>query len=94
MERLRISLIDLGIMGHHMAPHLMRAAFWLVVYSIVRSAMDPLVAMGATPAGFCGEVANHSDVIITMVPDSTLRRTLKRQRSCKTYFVRSDDSRH
>jgi 3-hydroxyisobutyrate dehydrogenase-like beta-hydroxyacid dehydrogenase len=76
MERLRISLIDLGIMGHHMAPHLMRAAFWLVVYSIVRSAMDPLVAMGATPAGFCGEVANHSDVIITIEETRQLQNLL------------------
>jgi 2-hydroxy-3-oxopropionate reductase len=70
MERPRIGFIGLGIMGHHMAGHLYRAGYPTVVYDIVAAAMEPLVALGATAAGSCREVAERSDIVITMVNDS------------------------
>jgi 2-hydroxy-3-oxopropionate reductase len=70
MEKQRIGFIGLGIMGQHMAAHLLNAGYPLVVYDIVPTATEPLVAKGASPASSCREVAQRSDVIISMVPDS------------------------
>jgi 2-hydroxy-3-oxopropionate reductase len=70
MEKPRIGFIGLGIMGRHMATHLLNAGYPMVVYDIVTTAMDDLVARGASSASSCREVAQRSDVIITMVPDS------------------------
>ncbi len=70
MEKQRIGFIGLGIMGRHMAAHLLNAGYPLVVYDIVPAAAETLVAKGASPASSCREVAQRSDVIISMVPDS------------------------
>jgi 2-hydroxy-3-oxopropionate reductase len=70
MEKQRIGFIGLGIMGQHMAAHLLNAGYPLVVYDIIPSAAEPLMAKGASPASSCREVAQRSDVIISMVPDS------------------------
>ncbi len=70
MEKQRIGFIGLGIMGRHMAAHLLNAGYPLVVYDIVPAAAETLVAKGASPASSCREVAQRSDVIISMGPDS------------------------
>jgi 2-hydroxy-3-oxopropionate reductase len=70
MERQRIGFIGLGIMGQHMATHLLNAGYPLVVYDLVPAATESLLGKGASPASSCREVAQRSDVIISMVPDS------------------------
>lgn len=70
MEKQRIGFIGLGIMGQHMATHLLNAGYPLVVYDLVPAAAESLVAKGASPASSCREVTQRSDVIISMVPDS------------------------
>jgi 2-hydroxy-3-oxopropionate reductase len=70
MEKQRIGFIGLGIMGQHMATHLLNAGYPLVVHDLVPAAEEGLVAKGASPASSCREVAQRSDVIISMVPDS------------------------
>ncbi len=70
MERQRIGFIGLGIMGQHMATHLLNAGYPLVVYDLVPAATESLVGKGASPVSSCREVAQRSDVIISMVPDS------------------------
>jgi 2-hydroxy-3-oxopropionate reductase len=70
MERQRIGFIGLGIMGQHMAAHLLNAGYPLIVYDLVAAAAEGLVAKGASPASSCREVAQRSDVVISMVPDS------------------------
>ena len=70
MEKQRIGFIGLGIMGQHMATHLLNAGYPLVVYDLVAAAAESLVAKGASPASSCREVAQRSDVVISMVPDS------------------------
>lgn len=66
----RVGFIGLGIMGKPMARNLLKAGFPLTVYSRRRSAVDELIADGAAGAHSPREVAEHSDVVITIVTDT------------------------
>ena len=66
----RIGFIGLGLMGKPMARNLMKAGYTVTVHNRSRPAVDELAAEGATPAGSPREVAERSDVIIMIVPDS------------------------
>ena len=70
MSKPKIGFIGLGIMGRPMSKHLINAGYELVVHDINREAVAELVAAGAEEASACAEVAEKSDLIITMVPDS------------------------
>lgn len=66
---LKIGFIGLGIMGTPMAGHLLRGGHQLAVHS--RSRVPPeLVAAGAKACTNGREVAQASDIIVTMVPDT------------------------
>lgn len=66
----KIGFIGLGIMGRHMASHLLNAGHSLSVYDINPSAIKELIDKGATACANCKEVAVNSDLVISMVPDS------------------------
>ena len=70
MSKPKIGFIGLGIMGRPMTKHLLNAGYELVVHDINRDAVAEIVAAGAEEANACAEVAEKSDLIITMVPDS------------------------
>ena len=70
MAKPKIGFIGLGIMGRPMSKHLMNAGYELTVYDIVEASVKDVVAAGAQAAGSCKEVAEKSDLIISMVPDS------------------------
>ena len=65
-----LGLIGLGIMGRPMARNLLRAGYDLVVHDIDRSAVDALVAEGATAGTSPRHVGKATDVLIMMLPDS------------------------
>ena len=65
-----LGLIGLGIMGRPMARNLLRAGYGLMVHDVDRSAVDALVAEGATAGTTPRQVAEATDVLITMLPDS------------------------
>jgi 2-hydroxy-3-oxopropionate reductase len=65
-----IGFIGLGIMGKPMARNLMKAGYKLVVYNRSQAPMKELAADGATGADSPKAVAEQSDVVITMLPDS------------------------
>lgn len=65
-----IGFIGLGIMGKPMAYNLLKAGYKLVVSGHNPAAANELVAEGATIAGSSREVAEQSEVVITMLPDS------------------------
>jgi 2-hydroxy-3-oxopropionate reductase len=65
-----IGFIGLGLMGKPMARNLMKAGHTLVVHNIPNDAAEELGREGATVARNAREVAEQSDVIITMLPDS------------------------
>lgn len=66
----RIGFIGLGIMGKPMARNLRKAGYALTVYNRSRAAVEALVAEGASSASSSQEVAEHADVVITMVTDT------------------------
>jgi 2-hydroxy-3-oxopropionate reductase len=70
MAKPKIGFIGLGIMGRPMSKHLLKAGYGVVVHDVNRAAVAELVAAGAEEAHACAEVAERSDLIITMVPDS------------------------
>ena len=67
---MRIGFIGLGIMGKPMAKNLIKAGHSLVVYDVVSSAVEELVAAGATRATSCRNVAETAELVITMLPNS------------------------
>jgi 2-hydroxy-3-oxopropionate reductase len=67
----KVGFIGLGIMGGPMAKNLMEAGYELVLYNRTREKAEDLAEDGnAEVAGSPKEVAESSDVIVTMLPDS------------------------
>lgn len=66
----RIGFIGLGLMGKHMAGHLVTAGYSVIVHNRSRGAVDEIVAQGAQAGSSPKEAAARSDVVITMLPDS------------------------
>ncbi len=66
----KIGFIGLGIMGKPMAKNLIKAGYELTVHNRSRASVEELAQDGATTASSGKEVAERSDVIITMLPDS------------------------
>jgi 2-hydroxy-3-oxopropionate reductase len=62
--------IGLGIMGRPMAKNLLKAGFSLVVYDLNKEAVEDVVKAGAASAHSSRDVAQSTEVIIIMVPDS------------------------
>jgi len=65
----KIGFVGLGIMGTPMAGHLIKAGHELYLYSIP-SIPAALVEAGGKACASGKEVAQHADIIITMVPDT------------------------
>ena len=66
----RVGFIGIGLMGRHMAAHLLLAGHPLTVWNRTKEKADKLIADGATWAESPKAVAKVSDVVITMVTDS------------------------
>lgn len=67
---MKIGFIGLGIMGKPMSKNLIKAGHTLVVLDRNGSAVEELVALGATKAATPAEVASQVELIITMLPNS------------------------
>ena len=67
---MKIGFIGLGIMGKPMSLNLIKAGYQLVVLDLSRPAVAELVAAGAEPAATPREVAERTELIITMLPNS------------------------
>jgi 2-hydroxy-3-oxopropionate reductase len=65
----KVGFIGVGIMGKHMAGHLLKGGHTLSVYDISPIPAE-LTSGGAVACKSSKEVAEKSDVIITMVPDT------------------------
>ena len=66
----RIGFIGLGVMGKPMARNLLARGFQLLVHSRSRGPVDELAAAGAETAGSPADVARHTNIVLTMLPDS------------------------
>lgn len=67
----RVAFIGLGIMGKPMARHLLDAGFPLTVHSRSPAPVEELVAAGAVRARSASAAARVSDIVITMLPDTS-----------------------
>ncbi len=67
---MKIGFIGLGIMGKPMSKNLLKNGYELVVMGRVATVIEELVALGATSAETAKSVAEQSDIIITMLPNS------------------------
>ncbi len=65
-----IGFIGLGIMGCPMAKNLLKKGYSLTVYDIVSEKVDDLVEAGAKAGSSNKDVAEKSEIIITMLPNS------------------------
>jgi len=65
-----IGFIGLGIMGNPMAKNLLKKGYPLTVYDIVPEKIDDLVEAGAKAGSSSKEVAEKSEIVITMLPNS------------------------
>jgi 2-hydroxy-3-oxopropionate reductase len=66
----KIGFIGLGVMGKPMALNLLTADYELLVHDSRQEPVDELVNRGAVAAANPQEVAEQSEVVITMLPDS------------------------
>ncbi|HKM89748.1 MAG TPA: NAD(P)-dependent oxidoreductase [Candidatus Acidoferrales bacterium] len=65
----RVGFIGLGLMGRPMGLNLLKAGFPLTVWNRTRARTEALAAAGAAVAASAREVAERSDVVITIVSD-------------------------
>jgi len=65
----RVGFIGLGLMGRPMGMNLLKAGFPLTVWNRTRARTEALAAAGAAVAASPREVAERSDVVITIVSD-------------------------
>jgi 2-hydroxy-3-oxopropionate reductase len=70
VARERIGFIGLGIMGKPMARNLIKAGYSLTVHNRSRLSVEELTRDGARDGRTPRNVAEESDIIITMLPDS------------------------
>lgn len=66
----RIGFIGLGIMGKPMAKNLIKAGYELIAYDINKDALNEVVDFGAEKGSSPKNIAENSEVIITMLPNS------------------------
>jgi 2-hydroxy-3-oxopropionate reductase len=65
-----IGFVGLGVMGKPMARNLLKAGYLVVAHNRSRGAVDELSKEGAQSATSSKEVAERSEIVITMLPDS------------------------
>jgi 2-hydroxy-3-oxopropionate reductase len=70
MHEEHIGFIGLGAMGKPMAGHLVAKGYRVTVHNRSQGPVDELVAAGARAVATPADVARHSDVVITMLPDT------------------------
>ncbi len=65
-----IGFIGLGIMGKPMASHLVKAGHTVHVCDLVEESVKHLCTLGAKACSCCREIAQKSEIIFIMVPDT------------------------
>ncbi len=66
----KLGFIGVGIMGKPMAGHLLEAGHTVNVYDVDSKSVQELTSKGAVTCNSSKEVAEKSDIIFTMVPDT------------------------
>ena len=69
MAKGKLGFVGLGIMGKPMAKNLLKAGYEVVAYDIVGEALEEVVSDGAEAGESPKDVAQKTNIIITMLPD-------------------------
>ena len=72
----KIGFIGLGIMGKPMSKNLLKAGYDLTVCDINAAAVAEVVALGAKAAATPAAVAEQTEIVITMLPNSPQVKTV------------------
>lgn len=64
----QIGFIGLGHMGTPMVKSLLKHAYRVTVFDVMPNAAQALAQYGAIPAASVADLANHNDIIFTMLP--------------------------
>lgn len=67
---MKVGFVGLGIMGRPMAKNVLKNGYEVIVYDFNQEAVADLVSSGAKEASSGKEVAELSEVVITMLPNS------------------------
>ncbi|MGO4987178.1 2-hydroxy-3-oxopropionate reductase [Gallicola sp. Sow4_E12] len=67
---MKVGFVGLGIMGKPMAKNILKAGYELVVYTLEKEVIEEMIGEGAIGVENSREVAEQSDVVITMLPNS------------------------
>lgn len=70
MAKFKVGFVGLGIMGKPMAKNVLRAGYDVVAFDFNQEAVDDVVAAGATAGKNGKDVAERTQVVITMLPNS------------------------
>ncbi|QGG57174.1 2-hydroxy-3-oxopropionate reductase [Paenibacillus sp. B01] len=73
---MKIGFVGLGIMGKPMAKNLIKQGYSLTVYDLNTEAVAEVVQAGAAQGDSPKAVANVSDVIITMLPNNAIVKSV------------------
>ena len=65
----KIGFIGLGIMGKPMLRNLRKAGHELVAYDVFATSVDAVIGDGVERGSSCKDVAERTDIVITMLPD-------------------------
>lgn len=71
-----VGFIGLGIMGKPMVRNLLKAGFAVTVFDVVADAVQAMAAEGAVAAQSAKEAAAGADMVITMVPNGAIVRSI------------------
>ena len=70
MSKPKIGFIGIGIMGSRMTANLIKAGYSAVIHDRNHEKLTDLLTAGAEQAFSAKEIAQKSDIVITMLPDS------------------------
>lgn len=66
---MKVGFVGLGVMGRPMAKNLIKAGYTVTVFDLFKAAVEELAECGAIAADTLKDVAEQSDMIITMLPN-------------------------
>ncbi|MEM7025105.1 MAG: NAD(P)-dependent oxidoreductase [Pseudomonadota bacterium] len=69
-DKQKVGFVGLGTIGRPMATNIVKKGYPLTVFDLNQAAVASLIEVGAEGRGTSAEVAQASDVVITMVPDA------------------------
>ncbi len=76
---MKLTFIGLGKMGSAMVERLLEQGHQVTVYNRTAKKMEPLVALGASPAKSISEAVQHADVILSSLLDDKAALTISDQ---------------